>query len=197
MPAAPYLTVEDAKERIARMGASGALSAYEDSDLEEMISEFEQVVEEYRGVAFTPRDVTEVVSVPRSTSRIRLRWPIVRAITSITIDGDVVEASRYRLTAGPGIVHYSAFRPPYPATIVYSHGFDAPTATLKRATALYVSLVVASERSGTGRDVLSQAFEGATTRYSTPNKAEGRPTGWLEVDRLLNSLPNYRTPGLL
>ena len=40
--------------------------------------------------------------------------------------------------------------------------------------------------------VIGQSFEGTYTRFSTPDWNAGRPTGYLEVDRLLNSLPDYR-----
>lgn len=71
-----------------------------------------------------------------------------------------------------------------------------PPARLKRAAAEYVTAVLQSERSGQSRDVISQVGDGTTLRYSTPDWSLARPTGWLEVDRLLNSLPDYRLPGI-
>ena len=60
----------------------------------------------------------------------------------------------------------------------------------------YVLCVLRARASGVSRNTLSEATEAGTTRYSTPDWSAGRPTGWLEVDRLLNSLPDYRTPGI-
>lgn len=68
--------------------------------------------------------------------------------------------------------------------------------TLKRACTTYVEAVANSTRSGTSRDVIAQSIDGSWTRYSTPDWTAGRPSGWTEVDRLLNSLPDYRLPGI-
>ncbi len=60
----------------------------------------------------------------------------------------------------------------------------------------YVRATALASRSGVPRDVISQNIEGITTRFSTPDKHARRPTGYLDVDRLLNSLPNYRHPAV-
>jgi len=52
--------------------------------------------------------------------------------------------------------------------------------------------VARSRAAGVSRNTLSEATDAGTTRYSTPDWEGGRPTGWLEVDRLLNTLPDYR-----
>ena len=44
--------------------------------------------------------------------------------------------------------------------------------------------------------VSPEATDAGTTRYSTPDWNRGRPTGFLEVDRLLNSLPIFRPAGI-
>lgn len=74
--------------------------------------------------------------------------------------------------------------------------YSAPPEVLKRACAEYVAAVVTSSRSGTSREVIAQTIDGSWTRYSTPDWSAGRPTGWTEPDRLLNSLPDYRIPGI-
>lgn len=63
---------------------------------------------------------------------------------------------------------------------------------LARACKEYVRACALASRSNVPRDVISQSVEGLTTRFSTPDKRAGRPTGYIEVDRLLNSLPNRR-----
>lgn len=67
---------------------------------------------------------------------------------------------------------------------------------LRSACTEYVAAVLTSRRSGTSRDVVAQSIDGSWTRYSTPDMAAGRPTGWTEVDRLLNTLADYRLPGI-
>jgi hypothetical protein len=52
--------------------------------------------------------------------------------------------------------------------------------------------MVTVDGSGAGRDTLLTITDAGTTRYSTPNKAEGRPTGFLQVDNYLNALHSYR-----
>lgn len=56
----------------------------------------------------------------------------------------------------------------------------------------YVRSCALAGRSGVPRDVISQNVEGTVNRFSTPDKNAGRPTGYLDVDRLLNSLPDFR-----
>ncbi len=71
-----------------------------------------------------------------------------------------------------------------------------PPETILDACAEYVAAVSRSRSAGSTRDVIAQTFDGGLTRYSTPDWGAGRPTGYLEVDRLLNSLPDYRLPGI-
>lgn len=68
----------------------------------------------------------------------------------------------------------------------------APPATLLRACREYVRSCALADRSNVPRDVIGQTFDGGYTRYSTPDKDAGRPTGYLDVDRLLNSLDDFR-----
>ena len=51
----------------------------------------------------------------------------------------------------------------------------------------YAVCVLTSRASGASRNTLAEATETGTTRYSTPDWHAGRPTGYLEVDRLLNT----------
>lgn len=74
--------------------------------------------------------------------------------------------------------------------------YASPPETILDACAEYVVSVLRGRSSGTSRDVIAQTFDGGMTRYSTPDWGAGRPTGYLEVDRLLNSLPDYRVPGI-
>ena len=190
----------DIAERFPSIGLSGGQIA-------ELIAEFVELAERYRGVALQATNATETFSNAtsynayvdqwplRTIERPRLftvqlgRWP-VRSVTSVTVDGDVVTPTRVTDT---GLVYLP--RMGLETVVVYVHGIDTPTAA-KRACAEYVRAVALAERSGTSRDVIAQSFDGGMTRYSTPNWSAGRPTGFLEVDRLLESLPDYRVPGV-
>lgn len=63
---------------------------------------------------------------------------------------------------------------------------------LARACREYVRASAVATRSNVSRDVISQSVEGMVTRFSTPDKKAGRPTGYIDVDRLLNTLPDRR-----
>lgn len=196
MTTAPYLTAAQVRSRAARFMDLDA-TTYPDGDIEALVSEFEEIAEDYRGVAFVVRTTTEIITPTSPTSSLALAWPELGSVTSVTVNGTVVSASLYRVDKPSGIISYNGtFSPQYPATVAYTHGLTAVPERLQRATARYVAHVLQAEGSGVSRDTLSSNFDGGTTRYSTPDKAAGRPTGWLEVDRLLNSLPDYRTPGV-
>jgi len=65
---------------------------------------------------------------------------------------------------------------------------------LARACREYVRASALANQSGVSRDVISQSVEGVSTRFSTPDVDAGRPTGYVDVDRLLSSLTDYRVP---
>ena len=73
----------------------------------------------------------------------------------------------------------------------------APPALLLRACREYVRACAIVDRGSVGREVIAQADgAGGTTRFSTPDWDDGRPTGWSEVDRLLNTLEDHRCPSV-
>lgn len=189
------LTAAQVRARLAKTPAAGLLDDYIDDEVAELVDEFREAVETYRGYAHEPTTVTEEIEVPYPTQVLPLRWPLVRSITSLTIDGTVIDPSLYRPLKRSGEVKYSGwFSPEYPSTVVYSHGLDAPGSLVKRCAALYVQLVVENTKNGTDRNIITRALDGASEVYSTPNMALDRPTGWLEVDRLMANLPIYRLP---
>lgn len=80
-------------------------------------------------------------------------------------------------------------RMPYVGDLTVSrrHGLLAPPAVLLDATTEYVLAMSRYRASGVSRDTISVASEAGTTRNSTPDWSKGRPTGFTEVDRLLNA----------
>lgn len=198
MAATPYLTPDDLKgdPSLAR------LATIDDATLAAYIAEFEDVAEDYRGVAFTPRTATETVWPSGRTWL--LTKPRVRSITTVTIGGTVVPSTAWIFDGLTGIivVHVGTAAKlwpvaglPVPTVVTYEHGFDAPPPGLLRACRQYVRAVALRDQQAVERDVVTQGFEGGGyTRYSTPDPAAGRPTGFGEVDRLLSMLPDYRCP---
>lgn len=194
-----------------RVPALADSSKFSDDQIEGLVAEFEEVAEEYCGVAFTPRTATETFSgrprwalpvrefspswcSPTLMMPIELQWPLVRSITSVTSGGVLVDVADYQTDLASGRIFYGQADPTLDLVIVYEHGMDAPPVVLLSACGEYVRSCALQRASTVPRDVIGQTFEGSYTRYSTPDRSQGRPTGYLEVDRLLNSLPQYRVP---
>lgn len=187
-----YVTADEVRER-----SSSLPSAVTDADIERCVVEFKEIAERYRGVAYEPTEVTETVVRPHD-GLLLLSWPKVRSITSLTADDVVlVDGTDWTLDATSAAVYYYGGYAGFSSTVVvYEHGYDEPPALLVRACVEYVQRTLSADNAGTSRDIISQTYDGGFTRYSTPDWDAGRPTGWLEVDRLLNSLEDERVPGL-
>lgn len=191
---AAYLTPAQLRDQVPQLDNPGK---YPDAVLSALVTEFEEIAEDYRGVAYTPRTATETHTVPLSSSSIMLRHQRVRSITSVVLDGATIDAGSYTYTdhgtiesrvgfLGTGLQAVST------AVIVLSHGYDAPPQRLLRGCREYVRNCAVADRSDVPRDIIATSVDGMTHRYSTPDKSAGRPTGYIEVDRLLNSLPDER-----
>lgn len=232
-----------------------------DSTLTDLIDEFTDIVEDYRGTSYTQRTTTEAIYLPATRDTLWLDHRDIQAISSIQIDGTALTSDDYTLDRADGVIRDCLFLAGSTVTITYTYGagtrtvtdgvttsgsttissatalFDgddiaapvsgtgipadttivsvtASTAVLsaaatasgtgvtftineapkavQRACAEYVRASVLADRSGVPRDVIGQSFEGTYTRYSTPDKAAGRPTGYLDIDRLLNMLEDRR-----
>jgi hypothetical protein len=171
-------------------------TTYPDDDIDALVSEFAEIFTKYRGVAPTPTATAETLVLRSPSSVLVLRWPLVSALTSVTVDGIAVDGDSLTLDPAGTVTYAGTFSAGVPIVATYTHGLAAVPATLTRAVVQYVCAVFRADESGTGRDVIAQTFDGGITRYSTPDMSMGRPTGWLEVDRLLNSLDDYRMPGI-
>jgi hypothetical protein len=174
---------------------------FPDEVLDGLVAEFTDVARDYRGQAFEATSETETTVLAESTTWLRLRWPLVTAVASVTVTAPAVggtstslSASDYTVDAETGHLYYPAgFTAGSRVVVAYTHGEDGTTnAPLVRACRLYVRSCALSDRTTVGRDVIATTVDGNIQRFSTPDANAGRPTGWLEVDRLLNSLPDRR-----
>ena len=184
-----YVTATTAK------ATNTALAEYTDAQVNAKVAEFEDILERYCSVAYTTRTATEQITRRPLRSTVQLANPRLISLTSITVDGTVLSLTNVARLKTPGVLMHVPFTDPCPldCTIVYTHGY-ATTPVLAIAGAVeYAARSLAADNSGTSRDVRSQAFDGGTTNYITPDWSRGRPTGWTEVDRLLNSCDDYRT----
>lgn len=183
-----YLTAAQVRSRVPALQNT---TTYSDAELDRLVSEFESIAERFRGVAFVPRTRTEVFTYPSSV--VLLGSQPLRSITSFTVDGVAGTVANLTVDTSTGKIADGGWYGSKTLSVTYSHGLDSPDANILRACAEYCRAVAFSDRSGQGRDVISQSFDGGVTRYSTPDFARGRPTGYLEVDRLLTSVRDYRT----
>lgn len=192
------LSAAEVRAAAARTGSVTPFNGYTDADIEDLVDEFRGTAERYLGYAQEPTTVTETIDLPSPAAEVLLGWALVRSVTSVTVNGSVLAAATYRAKLASGLLvrRSGRWNPIYPPTVVYVHGLTTPTAGIRRACALYVTSVAVAERSGMSRDIITQGIDGGTTRYSTPSFDDGRPTGWLEVDRLINAEPRRRIPGI-
>lgn len=172
-------------------------TTYPDAELTRLVTQFEETAEAYLGRAYEVRTVTGEKHTASSATQVILRHRPIVSVTALSAAG--VDATVADLTVGydTGIVAGSWSIGDL-IEVSYTHGIaDADSnETLLMACAEYVERVAKASRSGTSRDVIAQRFEDTYTRYSTPDWSAGRPTGYLEVDRLLNTLPNERIPAI-
>jgi hypothetical protein len=183
--ATPYLTAEQVQSRDNRFPSRDWTAAA----IEAQVASFEPIAEGYRGIAYTPRDRVQTFMV-ESCDRLVLDRKRIRSVTSVTVDGVALSATRIKLDPA-GVLHIiGAVSGLVVAT--YSHGYDSPPPLVLDACTEYVFCVLTGRASGVSRNTLSVGTEAGTTRYSTPDWNAGRPTGWLDVDRLLNDLADER-----
>lgn len=174
----------------------GEMYAYNDVDsskypperIAELRAEFEDIAERWTGQAWVPRFARETLY----GSLLSRMAP--RALVSV-VDyySTVVDSTGWLLqpsgqvSSGFGTYTLNAGTAPY--TVGYTHGGDRPPADLIAACKTYIRAKLLEDGNRIGKDTLSFADpSGGTTRYSTPDWNAGRPTGLLDVDRVLCSL---------
>ena len=179
----PYLTAEEVRARRPRR-----LTSADDPDIVSLVARFEDIVERYLDQAFREREATHTGRV--SGGWLELPHHLVTAVelvdsndNDVTLAADALDSERGRVAV------YAAG----PLTATYTHGETDPPELLLANCALYCDRMVSIDNSGSSRDTLSKVFDGGISeRYSTPNFAEGRPTGFLQIDADLNAMRNRR-----
>lgn len=188
-----YLTVPEIRAQRSDL-ASG--SKYSDDLLAGLVAEFEQLAERYRGVAYATRTTVEAVT-PRPHQPVVLSNPMVQEVTAISSPSGPVSLDGLILDAAAGVItHLPAGCPWSPLAVTYTHGLAETPASVKRACLLFVWREASAQANpNTGNSYLATNAElGVVERQSTADWDADRPTGWLDVDRILNGLEDYRTP---
>lgn len=181
---APYFTGPQARSASAALAKRGKAV---DGQIVRFVAEFEPIAERRLGVAFRVRTATHEGTVRRGVLELP-HVQVVELVTLVNEDEAAVAATRVDKRRGRIVVpvaHGTVL------TATYTHGLTEPTPGVEGACLDYVERRIATEASGTPRDVLVQGGENVGTRYSTPNRAAGRETGFLQVDALLDSEQDY------
>jgi hypothetical protein len=187
-----YLTPAQVR---ARVPALSNTTTYTDAELTNLVDEFTDIAERYLQTSYETRTVTNEQHA-RPNTWVQLRNQPVQSVSAFTVDGVAGTVANLTVEKATGTIYGGAWDFSEVLLVTYTHGAATAPEALLRACAEYCRAVAFADRSGQSRDVIAQSFDGSFTRYSTPDWNRGRPTGFLEVDRLLNSLDNYRTPGI-
>jgi hypothetical protein len=201
-----YVTIPELRALPGLGSSSGVATAR----LLEARDEFADIAEDYRGVSYVPRyhleTIKEGYAYPYGFlrgSRTFLRHIRPRVIRTLTLAGVAVTDLTTVAFTLAGSLDWSYASATVPVSITgiprdivvgYEHGYDNPPEAVRRACRQYVRSTLLGDTSGVPRDIVYQSMDGMTTRYSSPDKAAGRPTGYIEVDRLLNSVIDERVP---
>lgn len=188
-----YMTAADLRSAVPALANRTTIT---DDQLDGYVAEFAEIAERYRGASFTDRTTTDTTTLPDDWS---MRWLSlanvgVTEVTAASIDGTALAVDDLTLDGAAGRL-YNPEGWHGAVSVTYAYG-SAPSAVLLRACREYVRSVALADASAVPRDVIAQTMEGTYTRFSTADWGAGRPTGYLEVDRLLNSLPDQRIPGI-
>jgi hypothetical protein len=192
----PYLTAEQVRDAYPQDLPE---SLYADQVLEDLVAEFEEWIERYRGVAFTPR-VRTVTVTPRRR-RLQLRDLEVRSVSALSIDGVAVATPNAGTIIHSGLgdlIELASDWATGETTLTYSYGLDGPSPLVLSACKLWVRREAEARRNpDPGNAIVVNNTElGIVSRESTADWSKGRPSGWLDVDRLANLIPDRRPLGL-
>lgn len=197
-----YCSITDVRD-VPHLASAGEFTT---ARIRRAITEFEDLVDEYRGISFVRRVAVTTHRLDYGKDYVALNRAAIYAIRQLTGPQGVLTAAGWLWDgAGHITVNAGAAGVPAPAvansdwdvTVVWEHGLTrGDPELLRRAAVEYVRATLLKEVSGTSRDVIATAADGFVTRYSTPDWGMGRPTGMLEVDRLLNQLVDRRLPGV-
>lgn len=179
---AAYFTASTAK------AADSRLADFADATIVRFVAEFEPIAERYLGCAQTPRTGVTYTGWTDRCGALELPHVEVTACTVIDADSST-SVTVDHIDQARGRVHLNSVGR---MTATYTHGLTTVPPGVQEACLEYVVRRSQNNGQSQSRDVLSQAYEGATTRYSTPDWAAGRPTGYLQVDSLLNAERNRR-----
>lgn len=167
--------------------------------LSEIRDEYADLMDKECGVAFVRRYKRDSL-FGDGQQRIPLTQMRPKSLVSVTIAGTSIPTSSFDLTDGGEIVYLNNVFPrsidgARNVIVVYEHGFEKPPGKLRREVLKCIRTELIARSSAVHDNALSQTFDGTTIRFSTPNRAEGRPTGILTLDPIILEYTE-RIPGI-
>jgi hypothetical protein len=172
---------------------------FHDDLLDDLVSEFESLAERYRGVAYEPRTATATIQVNRSTEVVQLPNVKVSAVSAASVDGTALTVDQLADLVTWEVEGRVEWTTGWSGRVVvtYTHGFTEPPPAVLRACREFVRSKALQHTGNQPRNAISYTDEsGFSYRESTADWNAGRPTGLMVVDDALNSLDDYRTPGI-
>lgn len=185
MAATPYLSA-DALRSVKPLDNK---SRFPDADLNALVAEFEEIVEQAKGVAFTPRDATYTCPGVRGC-RLELPHRMVTDWTSVSIDGTALSAGQLAkivLDGNAGTLHYPGGWLGDVIEVDYTHGLAVPPAAVLRACKEYVRARALKQSGNQPRDAAGPAGVDGTS-YPV---AATTPTGVRAADSVLANVRDY------
>lgn len=186
-----YLTPAQIRERHPSLTAP----KYPDSLLTDLEEEFRTKLERFRGVAYSSTSSVEFHEIAQGAREVLTGRRLVTSVTSLVIDGTAYtggfKASGQRI----GLLKALEPLPAGEGVLTIVHGFASTPAAVKRACGLYVwREASAAANPNTGNSYLTTNAElGIVERSSTADWEGDRPTGWLDVDRIVTGLEDFRS----
>ena len=178
------------------------------AELREVLSLYEDLVEDVTGVAWVRRYARiSVGGFGNSAVLLRRTFPEpapLPTVIAVTVEGVAQTTADFGVSRDGLLVWNAGYFPipgttysPYNVTLDLEHGYQSPPPALAREVRKAVRYELLSRHSDLPSNQISQTFDGLTIRYSTPDPKNGRPTGILSLDAVLN-LPGimHRIPGI-
>lgn len=108
--------------------------SYPDAKLSEAREWAESTFEHEKAcaVAFVPRAATERIVVPRWDKALRLKWPAIRRVVALKIDG-VTESFTGLAVGDRTVKRFEGWNAGSVVEITYEHGYDAPNPQVRKA----------------------------------------------------------------
>lgn len=158
-----------------------------------------ELIEDACGVSFVPRYQRDVLDGD-GTNRLALSKIHPTSVVSVTVEGTSQTTSEFTLD-DEGAIRWDGgtfTRSSTPGNVVvaYEHGYPSCPEDVRRPLLQVIRASIARTRQDAPNDAISETFDGGSTiRYSTPNAAQGRPTGNLALDAALAG-HMYRHPAV-